>query len=331
MIAGTRLKAWLADREAQHDSHQRASQAACRLKALPALSRLREQLDMPGGHSAQGALALARAFIGTKGALDDLLQMLIANGREDPYFRPPVKLVRAEVHSALVLVDHPNLTLSLAVMDADAIAAKRAGRTGGASLVFSGRQSLFHFLKGGGATLSFWEAPKIEPGFTGAASGQCRFVESRTIREGDTLEIDGRSRTFIVDTAAHDLVYLQATTGLEKAPLTVEYDAGKRRFLGASSNDEASSRIQLMLSLLRTMDRVDAVPLFEELLASEHFYARWQTMREFLALDAEAALPHLRSMAVADPHPEVRQAAESILARFFPENPAVEEEALCPA
>jgi HEAT repeat protein len=70
------------------------------------------------------------------------------------------------------------------------------------------------------------------------------------------------------------------------------------------------------------MERRDAVPLFRELLRSEHFYARWQTMREFLALDAGAALPHLREMAERDPHREVRGAAEQTLARLFAEEPA---------
>lgn len=80
----------------------------------------------------------------------------------------------------------------------------------------------------------------------------------------------------------------------------------------------------MMLALLRMMDRRDAIPLFRDLLRSELFYARWQTMREFLALDAAAALPHLREMAVADPHGEVRRVAAQTLIR-------VEEElALCP-
>jgi hypothetical protein len=75
----------------------------------------------------------------------------------------------------------------------------------------------------------------------------------------------------------------------------------------------------MMLALLRIMERRDAVPLFREMLRSEHFYARWQTMREFLALDPGAALPHLREMAVDDPHREVRRAASQTLTRSFAE------------
>jgi HEAT repeat protein len=88
-------------------------------------------------------------------------------------------------------------------------------------------------------------------------------------------------------------------------------------FAGASSTDEVSSRTQMMLALLRTMDRQDAVPLIVDMLEDPNFYARWQAMRELLALDADAALPHLRSLAHCDPHPEVRAAAAATLDACF--------------
>ena len=87
--------------------------------------------------------------------------------------------------------------------------------------------------------------------------------------------------------------------------------------------------MQMMLTLLRILDWRDAVPVFRDMLASEHFYTRWQTMRELLALDAEAALPHLRAMASDDPHPEVREAAAGTLDLFFAE--ALESAEPCPA
>ena len=109
-----------------------------------------------------------------------------------------------------------------------------------------------------------------------------------------------------------------------------EYDLETLEWVGASSTDEASSRTQLMLALLRTMERTDAAPLFAEMVRGDHFYARWQAMREFLALDAELALPHLRAMAATDPHPEVRAAAAQTLQAFFGEA-ADQEEPACPA
>ena len=109
--------------------------------------------------------------------------------------------------------------------------------------------------------------------------------------------IDGRYQSFIIEHADGDMVYFQAMVRAGAAPLAAEYDSKTLAFIGASSTDEASSRVQMMVSLLRTMERDDALPLIEEALASPHFYTRWHIMRELLAMDAEAALPPLRRMA----------------------------------
>jgi HEAT repeat protein len=88
----------------------------------------------------------------------------------------------------------------------------------------------------------------------------------------------------------------------------------------------------MMASLLRVMDRADAVPVLREMLASPHFYTRWHIMRELLALDAEAAYPDLKRLAAQDPHPEVRAAARQTLDAFFAEEEAMPPEPIaCPA
>lgn len=327
MIANEILAAWLGDREAQLETIRGVEQVAARLRQLPALARLEEGLSEAQEGGADGVLALARELVAAPEAMDEILEALIAAARRDPFFRPHFSLAAGEVHSGLTLFDRPALTITLAAMNADAIASKRAERLGGgASLIFTGRRSFFHFIKTGGAIFSFWEAPLVEGGFTASGSGRCRLLERRRIRDGETVEMDGRRFTFVVDEAMEDIAFLHAATSLGAAPLAVEYDSATLGFVGASSTDEASSRTQMMLALLRIMDRKDAVPVFRDMLVSEHFYARWQTMRELLALDAEAALPHLRTMAAEDPHPEVRQAAAHTLACFFPEAQRHEED-----
>ena len=324
MIAGEELAGWLRDRNAQRGTGETMEMVAGRLRSLPCLERLRDALDSAQTKGVEAVLALAEDFVATPGVIREVLGVLIAAARDDPYFRPHFEVASSEVHSGLLLFDRPALSLTLAVMSADAIAAKRAERKGGASLTFTGRRTAFHFLKSGGATLSLWEAPGIGPGFTAESSGRCRFVERWRIEDGEKLDIDGRRFTFIVEEAERDIVFVGAETPLGSGPLSVEYDSATLRFIGASSADEASSRAQMMLALLRMMDRRDAAPLFREMLRSDLFYARWQTMREFLALDPGAALPHLREMAAADPHCEVRRVAAQTLARLC------EEDVPCP-
>jgi hypothetical protein len=201
------------------------------------------------------------------------------------------------------------VTITLGFTSADSLAAKKSGVTGPRSIRFSGLLSSFHWLKAGGATLSFWETDRPGLDFTSPKGGRCRLVERR--------------RIFVIEHASSEMICLQAAVHTDAAPLALEYDAKTLGFVSASSSDEASSRIEMLVTLLRLMERDDAVPDLLELLDSPHFYTRWHIMREFLALDAQAALPHLRRMAAADPHPEVRSAAAQTLNMFF----APEEEA----
>jgi hypothetical protein len=296
------------------------------LKALPFFAALDRALDGLVRPGAAEILECARSALAGELAIREAFACLIGGAGCDPYFRPALRTINSAIHSGILLFDRPELTVFLAVLPADALAAKRAARSGPASIVFSGQQSLYRIVRGGGATLSFWEAPAIGPGFTAAASGECRLASRRRVADGDEFLLDGRRQGFVVDDAPGDLFYVQAITAAECAPLTVEYDVDSLRFAGASSTDEVSSRTQMMLTLLRTLDRKDAVPVFVEMLRHRHFYARWQAMRELIALDAAAALPHLRAMAAVDPHPEVRAAAASAFAFCFPAEAAAEHD-----
>ncbi len=174
--------------------------------------------------------------------------------------------------------------------------------------------------------MSFWEAPPAGADFVAAQAKRARFVRQDRLQDGDEVLIDGARESFVIEHATSDMVYFQAMVHAGAAPLATEYDRQTLEFLSASTTDESSSRIQMMVSLLRAMDREDALPLMERELASPHFHTRWHVMREMLALDAEAALPALKRMAAGDPHPEVRTAATSTLAAFFSD----EKAAQCP-
>lgn len=317
MIPREELRRWLNDNAAQEATSERFADVAVRLRSLRLLEQLRKNLDDLPCLEAEAILACARTAMMDQAGLEEIFACLIEGAAGDPFFRPAMRNVATEIHSGVLLFDTPELTLFLSVMPAESLAAKRLGRDGRRSIVFPGQLSLHKFIRSGGATFSFWEAPPIEAGFTVEGSGCCRLVERRSIKDGELLQLDGRSQAFVIDHAWSDLVYLQAVTNAGRAPLTVEYDSDTFEFVGASSTDEVSSRAQMMLAMLRTMERHDAVPLMIAMLDSPNFYARWQAMRELLALDAEAALSHLKSLAAADPHPEVRAAAVATLSACF--------------
>jgi hypothetical protein len=316
MIAGAALAAWLADREEQNRSQVRIKAVAREWRGHPLMTDLEQRLERLPERTSAAVLDAARAFMDRDDDIAAMVGDFIAASRADPYFRPPFPPA-SEVATGLLLFHNPDLSIVLGVSALDLLVATKAGPRGATSIGFPGINSVFRFIKAGGATLSFWEAPPITDGFLASQAGTCRFVERRRLEDGEELSIDGRYQSFIVEHAEADMLFFQAMARPEAAPLSAEYDSRTLAFVGASSTDEATSRVQMMVSMLRVMDRKDALPVIAEALESPYFYTRWHIMRELLALDAEAALPPLRRMAVHDPHPEVRAAARQTLDLFF--------------
>lgn len=332
MIINDRLACWLTDEDGQARTVAGMEAAGADFCASAPVADLRGRIEAPN-LSAATILDAARRFMDRWPEVAASVRPIIEALSRDPYFRPPLKGVSSPVHAGLLLVDKPLLTILAAVTSPDSLAAKRTGRTGRASITFNGERSLFKFLKSGGATLSFWECPTIVGGFSAEAAGCCRMVGRRSIEDGETIPVDGRRQSFVIEHAAADIVYLQAATPVDAAPFSIEYDCDTLAFVGAASTDDAGSRLQMMVSLLRILGRHDTSPLFRALLRDADFHLRWHVMREFLALDADGALPDLAEMARSDPHPNVRLAAAQTMKAFF-ELPAIEseeEKQLCPA
>ncbi len=322
MIPSATLAAWLADIGAQRASRDRCRNFSDRWSVAPIFGALHGELTRLETPDPAAIIDQARRFFDQSGAADAVMQALMAEMREDPMFLPTFPAMASEIHWGLLLFQHPLLSIGLGVTGVDQLAAKKAHPRGGGSVGFTGTWNLYRYVKAGEAVVAYWEAPPITAGFHKAEAGQCRLTGRGRLADGDEILIDGRSQSFIIEHATGDMVYLQAQVHAGAAPVVAEYDAVTRSLVGATSGDEASSRLQMMATLLRTMDREDAVPVLRETLGTSHFFTRWHIMRELLALDAQAAYPELRRMAEADPHPEIRIAARQTLAMFFADEEA---------
>ncbi|MGF1550609.1 MAG: HEAT repeat domain-containing protein [Sphingomonadaceae bacterium] len=311
MQANAELKSWIGDFERQHAMLERLDAFDERWKKHPIHRAFVERLDSLDGREEilEAALDFMRRFARSP----ELIAGLIAEAGNDPYFRPPFYSLKSDLYNGLLLLEHEQLSIVLSVIGVDELAAKKSSDREQVTIPFIGSDNAYHFLKAGGATLSIWEAPPVGADFSVGQSSRCRLREQRRMEDGDTLVIDGRSESFSIDHATSDIVYLHAALLKDAAPVTVEYDHETLRYVSASATHEVSSRLQLMATLLRVADRQDAAPAFAELTEKGDFFTRWHVMREFLALDAEAALPCLRRMADSDPHPEVRETARRTL------------------
>lgn len=324
MRAGTELRDWLADRDQVAASMKRARQVGEALYGGDLLGGLRRELAALEPRTPDAVMDVARHFARRTDDLSALFDQLTEAAAADPFFLPPLVEAQGDLNSALLLMDDPALLVAIGITPIEVLAAKKSVAPAARSLAFTGNKTLFRFIRAGGATLSFWEAPRLADQFRADAAPPCRFVAERRIEDGEEVLLDGETQTFVIEHATGDILFVQAIVKEAAAPLVVEYDSETLGHVGASSADESASRIQMMVSLLRLMDRQDAAPLIVQALDSPHFHTRWHIMRELLALDAEVALPPLRRMADADPHPEVRAAAAHTLNTFF-------GDAACPA
>jgi len=231
--------------------------------------------------------------------------------RRDPLFMVPMRPARNDLRAGLVVVDRPYLRLTIDVVHAAALAAKK-NRPRSGSIGFSGEINVIRFVKAGGAVLSLWEAPPIGLDFRAADAGTCRETGRRPVADGESLVIDGRHESFVIEAARSNLLLVNATIRTE-APVSVEYDAATGAYLGCSAVEEGDSRLQMVATLARLLEAEAAFPAIAALLDHRSFFVRWHAMRELIAIDAEAALPYLRLLSSNDPHMDVREAARATL------------------
>ena len=317
MKAGPELAAWLADRKRQDCARTDAQAFMDRWSKQPLFVSLEAELAVAPANDSAVVLAASGRFMDGLGDIDELIGDLIATAAADPFFCPPLAPIVTEINTGFLLFAEPRLTIGLGVIGADSLAAKKLFACGSTAITFTGLVTSYRFLKSGGAIMSFWETAEACAAFSSDAGRTCVLKDRRPIADGEALVVDGRRESIVIEHLTSDMLCLQATVQIEGAPVSLDYDSRTLRYLGATSTDEASSRTQMMVTLLRLMDRADALPVIVQALDSPHFYTRWHVMREMLALDAEAALPSLRRMAEEDPHPEVRFAATQALSLFF--------------
>ncbi|MEP9358627.1 hypothetical protein [Sphingomonas sp. KR3-1] len=266
-------------------------------------------LDDPGT-----ALARATDLLAASGWAAELLAPLVAALAAEPLFEPPFKASRDGARIGLVLFDSPAVSLSACHSSAAAM----RGRGVPASVTFSGRLAVTRYVRAGNATLRRWRAPLAGPDFRAETAPPCAEAPPLRLADGEVHAIDGRCEAQLVTDAQGDLVTLVVTIRAGAAPLMREHATDDGRLLRVASGDDRASRAEMLLAFLRLAGRADAAPRFEEATRDPAFHLRWAAMREWLALDARAALPRLEAMAAEDAHDEVRAAAVQALALVRP-------------
>lgn len=252
--------------------------------------------------------------------LGDRLDAALVLLADDPFARPPLRMVGGGdgAPGGLVLADRGAIRLTLQLRPFTA-----NGAASGTAVFVPGRAAI-HVLDGGGAELRMHavavSAAEEAGGFTARNAAPCHSEPPRPLRTGETLVLDTARQSFTLRPgqagARRDTLYLELTVQPPSRLPIRAYDIASGRLTHVSASRRDSSFRQMALALLRRLGRTDAAPLFAAETQSEDFAARWNAMRELVALDPAAARPHLAAMAAHDPHPEVRRAAAATHALF---------------
>lgn len=287
-----------------------------------ALRAIVAALDQPATAGAEEVADRAVALLENDGLVAQLLAPLVAALAADPFFDPPFKVSRDAVRIGAALVDLPAARLSACVTSSLTLARQAPAQT----VIVPGCLSVTRYVRAGGAMFRRWNAERAGNDFCASAAVPAREIDSLTPADGEVVIHDGRGTGYVTTGASSDIVAVSVLVRASPDPLMREYALADGRFVRATTTDDGASRGAMLLTLLRLSGRVDAGDLFEAASRDPGFHARWGAMREWLALDAGAALPRLAEMAEGDLHPEVRAAAAATLAVA-----TRQREALCPA
>ncbi|MDG2533399.1 hypothetical protein P6144_07070 [Sphingomonas sp. HITSZ_GF] len=286
--AGDAVRAW------------RGGAAYCALEAAFA--------DCPADDPAL-AMDRAKALLDDGGWAEALLAPLVAALAVDPLFEPPLRVNRDAMRIGAVLFDCPAVSIAACRTSAEAMRRLPAPT----SISFSGRLAVTRYVRAGGALLRRWHADPAGPEFRADTAPPCHEAGALRLFDGAVHAIDGHREAQLVAGAMQDVVTLVATIRAGAAPLMREHAIADGRLLRVASGDERASRSEMLLAFLRLAGRADAHERFEDATHDPAFHLRWAAMREWLALDARAALPRLAAMATRDPHAEIRSAATRML------------------
>jgi hypothetical protein len=314
--ASQRLDDWLVSRAAQRRTQERIDRCGESWSRGAVHQGFDAAMAALPRESAEAVAEAVSALFANESWLDTLIDTLAAALSGDPFFEPPFPALHTELHHGLVIYQDRRVMIAAGATGIGELAARKSARRPATSVGLTGRLAVFKFLKAGDASVSLWEAPPLGPDFSAASAGRCVRVGERRLCDGDLIVMDGRRQSFVVEQAKSSLVLLQAEIMLDQSPVRIEFDSATGQYVGCSANDDGSSRIQMLTTLLRKLDAPQAFAAIADFLEHQDFFVRWHAMRELLGIDLEAALPHLRAMAARDAHAEPRRAARALLDRI---------------
>ncbi len=128
--------------------------------------------------------------------------------------------------------------------------------------------------------------------------------EALSLRGGERIALDSASETLVIDAVERRLVVLRLMRSAAEPEPGREYDAASGALLSQSAGTLATSRQEMIVTLLGRMGRTEAAPEMARLATGQGDTSlRWQALRECLALDSATGFAALSEVARASDDP----------------------------
>lgn len=306
-----------------------AAEAAARgwRQQVPAV--LEELAAFGAGAPLADCAALLALFTGEDGAALALARSAAASAvaamRSHPWAQLPHRHFTNGVLHSIALAGAGDASLSLAVIDGTAWRAARDPRTPAAASFQPGE---FHArVLAGSAEAQVARIVAVGPERAELAS------EPLPLAAGRAYSLDGEREALVFESIAGALVSLRLHRRARGSAPAREFDLATGRLLHQAAADQRDSRMEMMMALLRRMERADAAPVLAELAREGAPAARWQALRECLALDSGAGIAALATVAgdAGDPLQAPARRLLDSLAERHPAFARLREDLLCPA
>lgn len=306
------LQAWLVSGDRQAAGRRRTENARRWFEGLPSVAGFLRTLDRMDYPDPDGVVEALEALFAQTGWIELCISRWIDEAHRDPFFVPPFRPVSGAFTRSALMIERPEVSVALCALDPAALHARKRGGAVAGSVFFLGHRAVMRFLVGGRLQISWWRTAKLADGDD--SGSVCLHSGVSGARDGDRHSLDMECESYIFERADGPAIFLLGEVKTGAAPLAREYDAGSGRLIGKSSGPESWSRVQMLLSYLRSSGRGVPEEIFDSFTKSAPHFVRWHAMREWIAADGAAALPRLAIMARDDPHIEVRIAAGRALA-----------------
>ncbi|MCI5046195.1 MAG: HEAT repeat domain-containing protein [Aquisalinus sp.] len=255
-------------------------------------------------------------------AIKPLIDFETSRYRSFPLYYSPMTALNTGAVTGWVLINHPKVLVMLIAFDPTEFRTQKLLGRMNETINFSAGDISLRLLKSDGFTCSHWRAPLLTDEKSIDGDLHCVHDKTVTYKTGERIYTKGGKETIVYEDVTSPTIGIQIYSRQFRTNVMVDYDPETHLVKTLSAADQRSSRMQMLNTVARLFEREDAIGPMQSLMQHPDHYVRWQTARELIALEPEAAEMPLRVMSKQDANPDVRAMAAKTLEIFYAQEPS---------